>query len=279
MVVYIEYAVLENFLLDALLLYLALKFARARVSPLRLLLASTVGTLQALLFPLVSLPAWCAFPLKLLGGALIALIASPRGTMKSYLLVITAFFVLTFLFGGALIAIYSAFKISYVAGKGFLLESAPVSFVLAGAGLFFLAAKYMIGALFRYKKLIQSVLPCELFAGGRSWKMKGFADTGNCLMFRGEPVCVVSAVGALALFRGSEPVGRMTVSTVNGKKDSPVFRCPKMTIKGKTWENVCFTAGEVGSKEYQIILHTAFSEGVDESTAVSKSIPQKVRGK
>lgn len=276
MVVYIEFAVLENFLLDALLLSLALKFARAKISVVRLFFASLVGAAEAVLFPLFALPAAVTLLLKLLGGALASLVAAPKGTMKSYLCITAAFFVFTFLLGGTLSALSPPIAGALGDEKS---RYRSAFFVLAGAGIFFAAAHLGMGALFRYKKIVQSVLPCKLSAGGKTWNMKGFADTGNCLTFRGEPVCLISSVGALALFRGQKPIGRITVSTVNGKKNSPVFLCPKMEIGGKTWENVRFTAGDVGNREYQIILHTAFSEGIDESSAVSKGFPQKIWGK
>ena len=61
MTVYIEYAFAENALLDGLLLYLALRCARLRVSGWRLALASAAGGAQSLLFPVLSLPVWLSF--------------------------------------------------------------------------------------------------------------------------------------------------------------------------------------------------------------------------
>ena len=50
MVVYWEYAFLENFLLDGLLLFLAVKCARGRAGVFNLLLAAGVGAAEAILF-------------------------------------------------------------------------------------------------------------------------------------------------------------------------------------------------------------------------------------
>lgn len=279
MSVYIEYAIAENFLLDGLLLYLALKIARAKVSRLRLALAAAVGAAEAVCFPLVTLPVWCAVLVKLLGGGLLSVIAVSKGTKKTYFTVAAAFFFMTFLLGGGLIAIYSAFGIQYAEGGGYLLESAPVSFVLTGAGIVAVFTVRFANALYRYQKVAKNIVPCKLTLGEKTVTWKGFADSGNCLFFRGEPVCVVSAVAALAIFRGSQPVGRMRISTVSGGKESPVFRCPIMQIGGAVKENVCFTVGEINSKEYQIILHTTLLEGADESIAVSEGLAQKIRGK
>lgn len=261
MVVYIEYAIAENFLLDGLLLYAALKCAHAEVSVFRLALASALGAAEGVCFPLVAIPNFCLVLVKLLGGGLLCLTAVKRGKMRTYLAATAIFFALTFLFGGLLNALGSPFW----GGEG----TFPAAFVLGGAAVCLFPILHGAKALYRYAKTERSVFPCTLLAGGRKAKMRGFWDTGNCLYFRGEPVCVISAIGALALFSGQAPLGRMKISTVNGSKESPVFRCEEMTIGQTRKKNVCFTVGEIACGDYQIILHTSLSEGADESTVVS----------
>lgn len=71
MVVYIEYAFAENFIMDLLLLYLSLKCARSRISWLRMIFAAAIGGVEAILFPVIAMPVWCAYFVKFLGGVLI----------------------------------------------------------------------------------------------------------------------------------------------------------------------------------------------------------------
>lgn len=261
MTVYAEAAFAENFLLDGLLLYLALKLARGKIGFVRLALAAAAGAGEALVYPLLALPAWCAYLLKFLGGALLVLIAVKKGTAKTYLFAGGGFFALTFLLGGLLTAVYSFFDVPYLKGQGYLVEGAPVALVLSAAGVFAAAVFEGTKALYRYAKVKRTLLPCRMEAGGREFFLQGLADSGNLLSFRGAPVCVVSAVGALALFRGARPVGRMHLSTVAGGRDSPVFACERMEIDGRAHENVYVTVGELPSKQYSIILHTSLTEG------------------
>ena len=279
MVVYLEYAFAENFLLDGLLLYLALKCAKGRISVWRLALSSGVGAAEAILFPLLNLPNWCAYFIKLLGGILLALIVVSRGTGKIYFVTSAAFFVMTFLLGGLLTAIYSFFEIPYLEGQGYFLESAPVALVLTVSGIFALFAVQGIRRFYRYRKVKQNIFPCQITAGKKTVEWQGFADSGNCLSFRGEPVCVISPIGALALFQGASSVGRMTVSTVNGSRDSPVFTCDRLKVGSSVFENCYFTVGGIETKEYQLILHTAFLEGAHERTHRIKSMAEEIRGK
>lgn len=259
MTVYVEYAFAENFLLDGLLLYLALRCARAQVRPLRLLLAAAIGGGEALLFPLVSLPAPLAYLVKFCGGAILALVAA-KGGFKTSLVAACAFFALTFVLGGALVAIYSFFGVPYVEGEGYLVESAPVALVLSAAGVFLIAAGKLAKTFYRRCRQKRDLLPCRMTVGERTVRWTGLSDSGNRLSFRGKPVCVVSAVGALALFGKASPVGRLRISTVNGSRVSPVFVCDRLELCGRVKEKVYFTVGEVNSREYSVILHTSLEE-------------------
>ena len=264
MVVYVEVALLENFLLDGVLLYLALKCARVKISVWRLLLASLVGGVEAVVFPLLPLPVWAAYLCKALGGVLLALIAVKCKKIKPYLIVTAAFFFLSFALGGLLTAAYSFFGVEYAEGNGYLVERAPVGLILGGTALFAIIVVHSAKLFYRYRKVKKNVLPCTLVSNGREVKWKGYADSGNCLFFRGNPVCVTSAAAIFALFgRAVEEVGRMQVGTVNGSREAPVFACESIRITTErevfTRENVYLTVGEISS-DYQLVLNTALME-------------------
>lgn len=261
MTVYFEYAFLENFMLDGLLLYLALRCARAKIAPLRLLLAAAVGGGEALLFPLVALPLPLLYLVKFAGGTLLPIVAT-KGGLKLTFFSACAFFALTFVLGGLLVALYSFFGVPYVEGEGYLVEGAPVALVLAAAGIFLAVGVKAIGAFYRFRARKKELLPCRVTVGERTVRWTGLSDSGNRLSFRGKPVCVVSALGALALFSGYPPVGRLRISTVSGSRVSPVFVCDRLELCGKVSEKVYFTVGDIGSREYSVILHTSLEEQV-----------------
>ena len=133
MVVYWEYAFLENALLDGLLLYLALKCVRARVRPAKLLFAAASGGAFAVVFPLLALPVWAAYVVKFASGVVLVLLAGSGKRAKPYCMTAAVFFALTFAFGGLLTAVYSFFGIETADGTGFYLERAPVALIAGGA--------------------------------------------------------------------------------------------------------------------------------------------------
>ena len=258
MVVYWEYAFAENALLDGTLLFLALRCARMKVRPGRLVLSAAAGGAFAVLFPLLSLAAWAAYLVKFLAGAALALLAG-SGTLRAHAVLVAAFFALTFAFGGVLTAVYSFFGIETQNGTGFYLERAPVALIVCGAVCFAIAVCAGARAAWKFVAFRKHLLPCTLTAGERTVRWTGFADSGNCLTFRGNPVSVLSAAGVFALF-GAHPraVGRMTLTTVNGTRTAPVFRCDRLTVNGAS-ASPYLTVGEIGG-EFDILLYSAMTE-------------------
>lgn len=273
MEVYAEYAFAENFTLDFLLLFLAVKCSRAKTGGVRLPFAAAVGGAEALVFPLLPLPTWAAYLVKFLGGALLPLLAVKKGTKRTYFFAVLAFFALTFALGGLLTAVYSFFGVPYVEGQGYLVESAPVGLVLGLSALFFLAVFYLSRGFYRYRKLRSNLFTAELYHRGKTLSLKALCDTGNSLTFRGQPVSVLSPAAALLLFREeTAPLGRIAVTTVNGSRERPVFACEELKIGGNTYKNALFTTGDVASKEYQIILHPSYPEETHEAVGSSANL-------
>ena len=83
MVVYVEYALIQNFLLDGALLYLSLKGARVAFQRRNLLFAAFLGAVFAIVYPLLVLPEFLKTVLKFAVGALLCLVAFGRVKSKN----------------------------------------------------------------------------------------------------------------------------------------------------------------------------------------------------
>lgn len=271
MVVYIEYAFLENALIDGLLLFLALKAVRLRVSGPRLALASSLGGGLSLLFPVLTLPVWCLTLVKFLGGALIAAVSCPKATLRPCLGLCAAFYLLTFALGGLLFAVSSFFGAELVEGRGFWLERVPVSLVLSAAVLFFALMAMLFRKLHARRAIEKRSCAC-IIEGIRTVRTKAFLDSGNLLTFRGEPVSVLSPVAALALFAGERPVGRIFMRSAGGERSSPVFRARRLTAGGKRVDGALFAVGEVGIPDHPVLLNTSLLEGCDGNSHLAEDV-------
>ena len=73
--IYVEDAIIENFLLDGALLYLAMSAARQEIVWWRLLLGGVAGAMFAVVFPFLPFPPWLIYAIKLLTGGLLVFIA------------------------------------------------------------------------------------------------------------------------------------------------------------------------------------------------------------
>ena len=170
MEVYLEVAFLENFLLDGVLLYLALVCARVKPSVPRLLTASALGAVEAIVFPPCRLPGAAAYFVKIAGGLLLIAVAVPGKRFRPYWMTAAAFFLLTFALGGLLTAAYSFFGISYAETGGYLVEQAPVGLIVGATVAFFAAVCSGARAMYRYRRTEKNVLPCKLKAGTRGYR-------------------------------------------------------------------------------------------------------------
>ena len=113
MEIYVEYALAENFLLDAMLLWLALKTARQKIIWGRISLAAALGAVFAVVFPLMRLGNVLAYLLKFAVGLLLCLISVKGKGAGRYAITAPIFFGYSFALGGALLALYSAFSLDY----------------------------------------------------------------------------------------------------------------------------------------------------------------------
>lgn len=82
MIIYIEYVIIDNMVMNSLILVLSCMTLKEKVPKLRVFISALVGTLAAIVFTLVSVPGTVALLLKILLGMVMCLIAVKRRTKK-----------------------------------------------------------------------------------------------------------------------------------------------------------------------------------------------------
>ncbi|MBE7079159.1 MAG: hypothetical protein E7380_04815 [Clostridiales bacterium] len=267
MVVYIEYALLENFLFDGVLLALAAFAARIKLRLWRISLSAAIGAVFAVLFPLLTLPKFLSVFLKILVGFLLCLIPFDRLKNKKdwgrYALNTSLFFFFTFAFGGALTGVYEGFL------SGRTSETAPAWFVFLGFSLASFATIFLIRKLYAKRRLHSFIYPCEASFAGRKIETQGYFDSGNLATKGGVPVCFLSPDLLYDLFLaqgGGQVCDEMAVSTVAGEKKIPLCKGVLRIKTEEKWEEkeVYFapTSNTIG-REYKLILNVKTLEKRD----------------
>ena len=263
MEIYIEYAWLENFLYDGVLLWLAFTAAKVKTRLWKVMLSAAIGAAFALLFPFINLPSFIKMAVKLSVGCLLCLI--PYGRLKNkwqwgkYALVSTLFFAFSFGFGGTLLAFYGPLSMSEAQEK-------EIESVWVFLGFFFLTglALCLVKKLYKRKNIQCQLYVCRLSIGEKYIQTEGFFDSGNLARKNGKPVCFVSPVllydlyGASWLEEGGQVCDEMTISTLTGERKVPLYagEIAVETDGGKCVSQVYFAPSKnMIKREYTVLLN------------------------
>ena len=258
MEIYIEYAFVENFLFDGVLLYLATKAAGAKTNRLRLILSAICGAVFALLFPLLYLPKFWNMLLKLSVGFLLCLLVVEGIKTKKdrgrYALTCIFFFIFSFSFGGILLAVT----------RDFFQGKVPSLLIIIAFSLLTASSCYLIKKLYAKRQTDAYVYDCTIFYKDKSQKARGFWDSGNLAMKNQLPICFLSPELFYALYeevifsKGEGQVwDEMQIQTVNGEKKVCLYKgeIELETPKGKIKKQVYFTPSKnIISREYSLLL-------------------------
>lgn len=261
MEIYVEYAILENLLLDGALLLLALLAARQKICVWRLCLAATVGAVFAIGFPLLPLPPWAALTLKFLVGALLCVIAVKKQNGRGrYVLTMILFYAFSFCLGGGFMAVLEGLDVEYyVMEGGGVATKLPIGGLFAGLTVFFTLSILGIRKLYKRRRAVAHILPCEIVVGEKRVRIDGMVDTGNTACFEGHAVCFVTPDVLYTLFGAEQPKERMTVRTVSGEKSVGLYPVDGVKILQKGREILLKNAYlspavHMLGKEYKLLL-------------------------
>ena len=266
MEIYIEYAFLENFLFDGVLLTLALTAAQVKRRTGKILLSALLGAVFAIVFPLLRLSKPLGTLLKILVGFLLVMLAFERlKTEKEwgrYALSAILFFAFSFGFGGSLLGVYSGF--SQGDENLFSTERVPSLFVFFAFALLTGLSLWLIKRLYARRKSQQSVVLCRISSGGKRLETNGFADSGNLAEKNGLPVCFLAPDTAYELLGEKLLDGtdeKMKISTMAGERTVSLF-LGAVEIKGEAGKKQVYFAPSANmiGREYKVLLHAGIGE-------------------
>lgn len=264
MEIYIEYVLIENFLYDFTLLWLAFRAARVKVSGWKLSLSACFGAVFAAVFPLLRIPLALGALVKIAMGALLCILVferiSTRKQWGKYLLTVILFFAFSFGFGGTLLVVYGPLSMG---GK------VPSGLVFLGFTILSAVGVWLVKRLYARRVLFRRVYPCTLCIGEKRIHTEGFYDSGNFAMKNNLPVCFVSPVliydlvGMEILKEGGQVCDEMQISTLAGEKTVPLYE-GKIAVEADG-ETVCVhtyfapSAHMIG-REYTVLLNERLLE-------------------
>ncbi len=263
MVVWIEYALAENFIMDASLLYLSCRVTKTPVRVRRLCFAALCGGGFALAYPLLRLPAFLLWALRIAVGALLCLLcAGGKRNAGRCALQTLCFFFLTFACAGTAYAL-----------------PAPLSPVTAAASLALLACltERLTRSIYRRRAVHTLVYDCVAIGKEKRVPTTGFYDSGNFAQKDGTPVCFVAPDLIFDLFSdailgisGGQVCDELAVATLNGEKKHRLYKGEleiENALGARIKKSVYFApSAHMLSREYKLLLPSRIFEADGEDT-------------
>ena len=257
MTVYIEYVIIDNFVIDYMLLKATFAITGSNCSKTWLFLCAIIGAGFALLIPLMNFNSILVTLIKIVFGLLLVVIAGRYKSVKEYYINFLIFILLTFAVGGSVIGIYSMLGIDYSSEVSIAVMVLPVYVLIK---IIVLVIKF----IYKRKNVMTGVFETEITVENVTKKCKGFLDTGNGLYDGDSPVivCGIKLAKELLVNALKKPLKKITVNTATGQ--SMMFAVKTQSVKIYIWNKehifnnvtLCVTKNPIGVG-YDVILHPA----------------------
>lgn len=252
MVVYIEYAIVDNLIIDYFLLKATLTSTGKSPKKVRLFLCAILGTGVALIYPLLYKHKWILNIVKLLTGVTLILLASDYKGIKDYLINLCVFLGYTFITGGALLAISDCLNNSeIIVGLVFL----PACLILSGF-------TKLVKNIYKRRHVLSFTYKIRLQIGDIVVNCTGFLDTGNGAYYLDSPVIVCDKKFFIKNFARAgfcKKLIKIPVQTVSGKSYNFATPIESLVIyigdEPNIYNNVTLMVAKQVGLGYDVILH------------------------
>lgn len=234
MTVYVEYVLINNFIIDYVLLYLSQLLAKKSIKKAYILVASLIGAIISLAYPLVERFFVLSLFLKICVGMLMVAISAKFNGCREYFSILALFYLLAFSIGGAIYGICIALKVQTNSELFSAIVFIPV--LLFGFGI-----KGIICGVKNKQELKNFYFMAEIFSKTTSVKAMAFLDSGNQLKKDGKPVVIISKKLAKKLLLDYETIKSVKIieySTIMGTSTMPTFKASKIKIYNGQEEHI-----------------------------------------
>ena len=189
MVVYVEWVLLDNFLMDYVILYGAAVTLRFRCPWWRIALGSAVGAVGAAISVFVYGIFVYVYKISLLFA--MSLCVCGRGKKLFWYILLTAAY--TFTLGGIVIGVFNLLHVDYLTSDGLMYTlNVPVGVYVAAVALF----AVLVYSLYKYivdvKRVSAHVVGAAVTMGSVIARVRAFRDSGNTVTYDGKAVCFVT---------------------------------------------------------------------------------------
>lgn len=215
MTVYIEYVLIDNFVIDYLLLKATYYVLKKDYSKIRIVLSSILGALFSLFLPLLILSTVYEILVKILVGIVIALLSNKSKGVKDALSVVLTFMFCTFIFGGSVYAVFNLLKIEVGSEFSILVMIIPILII-------YKILKSLVSFYSKNREILSVTYEVSITKNGKKTTGKGFLDTGNLTFIENKPVvfCSFSFLEKILEIKDFNGLKKIRILTATGEKEN-----------------------------------------------------------
>lgn len=247
MVIYVEYVLLNNLAINALIIYLTLILTKRNKVWWRIALSALVGAVYALISPLIEFKG--DIVLKIVLALIMCLVAVKPISVKKYFTLCTIFFLINFALGGTIMGL--GYMYMPIMKAIYDKESLGIGLISAVSILSIFVVRKGINIFHKSRREETNVRKVIMTIDNGIVAETGYYDSGNTLYYKGiYPVIVVDE----ELGSKGKAVGKLRFSTVSGAGEKPVYKLNRLMIDNRTYESVYYIVNKLDGK-YKVILH------------------------
>lgn len=182
MEVYLDILILENLIMNYIILWVTAKFSKEQTSQIRLILSSLVGALYATVIFFPALKFIYTFVYKILISFIMIVIAFYPQKLRQFLKLISTFYIVSFVFGGAAFGLFYFTDIGAIISNGvFYISNFPIKILIISSILSYLIIKFVWSAVQSRISKENMYVILDIIFDNKKINLKALIDTANSL--------------------------------------------------------------------------------------------------
>ena len=263
MVLYIEYVILNNFIVDYLLITLLKMTKGENYRIVNQFFAICIALCVSLVFPYLYRFECVLMVLKTLSLALMILPLKRYKNIKEFILTYFIILAYTFLIGGVIMGLINLLNIKYTI-SGFIINNfefpSGVFIVIVATTLYLIIAT--IKYVFDYKKIEKNFYDISLSFLNKNYSIKAYLDTGNFSTCEDKGIVYISkniyvdmmSVGVLK----NTIHKKVNISSINDTKEIDVFYLDNIMVNNKCFNLVPCAVSSTRFNNFDCLLHSDY---------------------
>ena len=275
MEIIVEYVLLDNLVVDGILLYCTNKILKIPISWWCLCGASIFASLFALFSPMLNFNGFVWVIVKVLVAFIIVLICNIN--LYKIVLRTVCFVMLTFLFGGMMIALCYFAGTNVIEGATLMYFSKlPIGAILGGGVVFVILMLRIIKNVYMRVRFSQYLTLVSLTINNKTIDMQGYLDTGNNLCTKDhKPIVIIredelrhwfSCDERMYIMMGKYDIPKIKnpqkvhISSVASKSDIFVFDADNICINNRDYAVAVGVDNSRHFRDFAVLLNNKMGE-------------------